>query len=76
MTVFYKCKVAFSNLVKMSLVLEKLMPKNYFSAVEHMHKCIKIAGYNFFVEADEDHKLVELGIWRGEERLKNLTEVL
>jgi hypothetical protein len=41
-----------------------------------MHKCIKIAGFNFFVESDEDKKVVEGGIWRGEERLKNLTSIL
>lgn len=48
MSVFYKSKVAFPNLVKISILLQRLLPKNYFSAVEHMHKCIKLAGFNFF----------------------------
>ena len=76
MAKFYSCKIAFSNLVKLSLCLQKYLPKNYFTALDHMHKCIKIAGYNFFVETDEDKKVVEGGIWRGEERLKNLTDIL
>jgi len=48
MTVFYKARLNFPNLVKMSLALQKVMPKNYFSAIEHMHKCVKIAGFHFF----------------------------
>lgn len=49
---FYKCKISFSNLVKVSLMVEKTLPKNYFTAMEHMHSCIKTAGFNFFVESD------------------------
>ena len=40
-----------------------------------MHACIKIAGYNFFEDCDEDNRVTE-GIWSGEERLKNLTIML
>lgn len=76
MSKFYNCKIAFSNLAKLSLCLQKYLPKNYFTAIDHMHKCIKIAGFNFFIEMDEDKKVTEGGVWRGEERLKNLTEIL
>lgn len=49
---FYKCKIAFSNLIKLSLCIQKYLPKNYFTSIDHMHKCIKIAGFNFFIEND------------------------
>jgi len=43
------------------------MPKNYFTTMEHVHQCIKIAGFNFFVESDDEKKIIEGGsnIWRG-----------
>jgi hypothetical protein len=75
MTTFYKNVIDFSNLVKLSLAIEKVLPKNYFSAMEHMHACIKIAGFYFFNDSDEDHRVTQ-GLWSAEERLKNLTEVL
>lgn len=56
-------------------MFEKILPKNYFTAIENMHSCIKIAGFRYFQEADEDNKLLE-GVWKGDQRLKNLTEVL
>lgn len=58
MTHFYGCKISFSNLVKLSLCLQKALPKNYFTALEHMHKCIKIAGFNFLADTDEDKKVL------------------
>lgn len=30
---FYKCKISFSNLVKVSLMVAKTLPKNYFTAM-------------------------------------------
>ena len=75
MSTFYKNLIDFSNLVKLSLAVEKVLPKNYFTAMEHMHSCIKIAGFNFFEDSDEDHKVTQ-GLWNGEERLRNLTLVL
>jgi hypothetical protein len=49
MSRFYSSRIAFSNLVKLSLCVQKALPKNYFTALEHMHKCIKLAGFNFLV---------------------------
>ena len=49
MSRFYSCRIALSNLVKLSLCLQKVLPKNYFTALEHMHACIKMAGFNFLV---------------------------
>lgn len=57
------------------MIVEKILPKNYFVAMEHMHSCIKMAGFNFFTELDEDNKIIE-GHWKGEERIRNLTEIL
>jgi hypothetical protein len=76
MTRFFSCRIAFSNLVKLSLCLQKALPKNYFTALEHMHACIRRAGYHFLLEADDEKKVIEGGVWRGEERLRNLTEIL
>jgi len=75
MTTFYKNLIDFSNLVKLSLAVEKVLPKNYFTTMEHLHSCIKIAGYNFFHDHDEDNRVTQ-GLWTGEERLKNLTFAL
>lgn len=46
-------------------MVEKTLPKNYFTAMEHMHSCIKTAGFNFFIESDEEKKLTQ-GSWRGD----------
>lgn len=76
MSFFYKSTVtSFSNLVKMSMIVQLVLPKNYFTASEHMHSCIKMAGFNFFEEMDEDGKVLK-DFWQGEARLKNLTESL
>lgn len=48
MSTFYKSNISFSNLVKMSMAVQMILPKNYFTAIEHMHSCIKVAGFNFF----------------------------
>ena len=40
-----------------------------------MHACIRIAGFNFFEDSDEDFRVTQ-GLWNGEERLKNLTIML
>ena len=48
MSTFYKNHIDFSNLVKLSIMIQKVLPKNYYVAMEHMYACIKIAGYNFF----------------------------
>lgn len=76
MSRFYSSTIAFSNLVKLSLCVQRALPKNYFTALEHMHTCIKLAGFHFLVETDDEKKVIEGGIWRGEERLRNLTEIL
>jgi len=52
MSHFYSVQMCFSNLVKISLVVQKILPKNYFSAIEHMHACIKKAGFNYLLECD------------------------
>ena len=62
----------FCNLIKMSRALELVLPKNYFTATDHMHACIRMAGFKFFQETDEDGKILQ-GLWQGEERLKNIT---
>ena len=65
MSTFYKNFIDFSNLVKLSLMVQKILPKNYFEAIDHMHACIKMAGFNFFEDNDEDHRVTQ-GLWNGE----------
>ena len=57
------------------MAIEQVLPKNYFVAIEHLHACLRIAGFNFFQEFDEDHRVTE-GSLTPLERLKYLTETL
>lgn len=43
--------------------------------MEHLHKCIKIAGFNYLLFADEDKKVIESDAFQGEDRLKNLVNI-
>ena len=51
MSYFFKHGSNLSNFVKIGLLIEKVMPKNYFSAMEHFHGCLRIAGYQFLVNS-------------------------
>jgi hypothetical protein len=49
---FYDNKIPLINFIKISIMIQKIGAKNYFSAIEHLHTCIKNAGFNYLNDFD------------------------
>ena len=76
---FYTGKGSLINAIKIVLVLEELKvfgTNKKFSTVEHLNSCLRAAGWKYASQAGEGKIHIENNAWTGEDRLKNIVQML